>query len=268
MKLSERGFTLVEIAIVLVVVGLLVGISAPMVKFMSQRAKRLETIQIMKASKAAISGYALTYNRLPAWGDDTIDGSVPPDEFCEIVSKRTDSLAQPFRYIYDNSLLANLCSSTSGRLSIVPIGSKNAGNIGFAIMSAGPDYQFNGTYGNSRGVNGATTLTQEGDDYFEYMSIFELQEMAGCSTKVCTAYEVWNDLGSTAEFLLNSSRCVTITANEIIASIGPGSSIQRFPTGMNCIGSNTGSLSYNNIIDLSIDTDFMCDVYFNRTDKN
>jgi prepilin-type N-terminal cleavage/methylation domain-containing protein len=66
-KRSQRGFTLVEIAIVLVIIGLIVGgvLTAQQV---SQNAKITNAVQGIKSYQAAVQTYNQNYGALP--GDD------------------------------------------------------------------------------------------------------------------------------------------------------------------------------------------------------
>lgn len=208
---SEHGFTLIEIAIVLVVIGLLVGFSAPMIKVMSQRAKHVETINILHAARESVAGFALTAHHLPVWGNNAPD-SVAVDEFCEIVSQRTDSGAQPLRYIYDTRPTADICAQTDGYLTVIPLNEPPVSNVAYVIVSGGGNYVIEAGIPGSGGVNTATTITQSGDDLLGYMTIYELQSLAGCSDfDRCTGtgISVANQHTGSLSYRRNGGACTT-----------------------------------------------------------
>jgi len=62
---SRRGFTLLEMAFVLVVIGILVGFGAQMLPPLVKQAKLKEDRAFVKQTKTAIIGYALAAGKLP-----------------------------------------------------------------------------------------------------------------------------------------------------------------------------------------------------------
>jgi prepilin-type N-terminal cleavage/methylation domain-containing protein len=61
----KKGFTLVELSIALVIIGLLIGGSVQMMSMLSKRAKVTEAKQQLDTLKERIIGFAQTYSRLP-----------------------------------------------------------------------------------------------------------------------------------------------------------------------------------------------------------
>src|SRR4030066_548477 len=59
------GFTLIEIAIVLVILGLLVTLGASMIGPLTKRAKVIESREAVKAAKEALLGYVVKNGYLP-----------------------------------------------------------------------------------------------------------------------------------------------------------------------------------------------------------
>ncbi len=262
---SRQGFTLVELAIVLVIIGLLVGVSAPMIKSMSQRAKRLETEQIVNAAREALVGFALINSVIPGWGDDVPDGTT--NEFCEVAGKRNDALAQALRYRYDSRLTADICSRPTAYITVVPLTGSPVTNVAFVIVSAGGDYAVQTNVGASGPVNAATTFTQAGDDIIEYVSLYDLQGKSMCSSKLCGVYEVWNTSGN-GYFRINDSACVSVANATLIASIGPGGTVQRY-TNDNCttLAAVPNMLQYSQAQAADGAGDRDCQVNFNNTDR-
>lgn len=64
-KRQISGLTLVEIAIVLVILGLLVGLGASLIGPLTKRAKLTESREIVKQAKEALFGYAIKFRYLP-----------------------------------------------------------------------------------------------------------------------------------------------------------------------------------------------------------
>lgn len=65
-KLKDRhGFTLIELAFVLVIVGLLVGMGAELLPMLVKQNKLTESRAMVEEAKTAIVGYALARGRLP-----------------------------------------------------------------------------------------------------------------------------------------------------------------------------------------------------------
>lgn len=138
-KLNPAGFTLVEVAIVLAIAGLLVGFGTQLATSLTTRSKRIENKAAAKAAAAAVIGHAATYQSIPLWGDDAPDGTA--DEFCEVITNRKDATSKPLYYIYEPSLTAfeSVCNRKTTDLTVC----RNVGctdrvpNIAFAVVSGG-----------------------------------------------------------------------------------------------------------------------------------
>ena len=61
---GQKGFTIIEVAMVHVIIGLIVGFGASLVGPLTIRAKRNETKETLKAAKESIVGYAAANGRL------------------------------------------------------------------------------------------------------------------------------------------------------------------------------------------------------------
>jgi len=73
-SLNKHGFTLIEIAIVMVIIGLLAGGGVSLMGMLTQRKARNETIDYLKETKEALISYASINGKLP-WADTDGDGS-------------------------------------------------------------------------------------------------------------------------------------------------------------------------------------------------
>ena len=61
----QKGFTLIEIAIVLVIVGLLIGMGASLMGPLTRRVKNNETKEIVNAAVESLLSYGASNNELP-----------------------------------------------------------------------------------------------------------------------------------------------------------------------------------------------------------
>ena len=69
----KRGFTLVELAIALVILGLVIGLGIPLFGLLVKQNKITETRTVVKEVKVSLQGFAQMQGRLP-WADTNGDG--------------------------------------------------------------------------------------------------------------------------------------------------------------------------------------------------
>lgn len=62
---QKKGFTLIEVAIVMVVLGLILGLGIPMLKMLMKQNKLTENRTATKEAKEALIGYAFSNGKLP-----------------------------------------------------------------------------------------------------------------------------------------------------------------------------------------------------------
>jgi prepilin-type N-terminal cleavage/methylation domain-containing protein len=140
--MDKKGFTIIEVAIVMVIIGLLVGFGATLVGPLTERSKRMATTEIIMGAVESIVGFASAEKRLPQWGDNTVDGTL--DEFCEIVTKRKDSATKPIYYFLDSRLTTqeSLCGRKTTALTVCRDSActDRIPNIAFAVVSGAMDY--------------------------------------------------------------------------------------------------------------------------------
>lgn len=136
---NSRGFTLVEIAIVMVIFGLLLaGLMGPL-QMQRDNLKRKETLQSMQTIKQAITGFALRNGRIPCPdtsqdGQENMNGNtcfsprgtVP---WATLGVTRFDAWKQPFTYRVDTRF-ADIIPDGTGCAVPVP-------GISFEICSTG-----------------------------------------------------------------------------------------------------------------------------------
>jgi type II secretion system protein G len=77
MRAKARGFTLVELLIVVAIIGLLAAIAIPALTSSIQRARQKRTIAELRAIGTAVSSYATDYPFMPKVGPGTAEILVP-----------------------------------------------------------------------------------------------------------------------------------------------------------------------------------------------
>jgi prepilin-type N-terminal cleavage/methylation domain-containing protein len=147
---EEKGFTLIEIAIVMIIVGLLLGLGAGMVGPLMKRAKIIETREIINAAVDSVISYAASSKRLPIWRDAN-DAVTAPNEFHYLLRNRNDAWVNPLFYTYDGALFNNdICGKKTTALSIVqcadsactPATQVIINNVAFIVYSRGENVNY------------------------------------------------------------------------------------------------------------------------------
>ena len=194
----NRGLTLVELAIVLIVLGILLGIGAGIIGVLIKRVKYNESREIVNAAVEGIVGYAITSGRLP---DNT--------NWTSAVRSAKDSYGKDILYVYDSDLTSSgsicgaggtaitvkICSDTSCASPTQTIN-----NVAFLIISGGGNYNVQtsapSTCNSSStceirvyeyGVGNVDDYTTDMnrpepyDDIVKWVSLYELKPKVGCT---------------------------------------------------------------------------------------
>jgi len=278
---KSDGFTLVELAIILVLVGILVGIGASMIGPLTKRAKLIETRETINGAVDSVIGFAAPRNRLP-----DLTASPSATSFWTNVRTPNDAWVNRLVYVFDNNLATSICNRITTNITIrvcsdaACSASTVVNNVAFVVLSAG-DNANNQTYG-SLAINVATTIntypagiqvdnyaddftraTDEYDDIAKWMTLSELQTKMACPR--CTAYEVWNNLGGTPYFRTNGLQCLQVPNGSLISSIGPGGAINGYTDAACTTDAVPASRSYATAV--TIDVNGNCAVNFSGTDR-
>ncbi|PID39373.1 MAG: hypothetical protein CR984_07180 [Proteobacteria bacterium] len=199
MKNHQAGFTIIEMAIVLVLVGFLVGFGASLTGTLSTRAKRIESTKTVAAGLEAVIGHAAA------------NGGVLPTatEFPGIVNMRNDAWGRPIQYIYDANLAdgspntGDLCTRRTTAITLRQCADTactspvTVANVAFVLLSSGGNFnnQTAGTQGVNAGVvidifnrgvggvDGFNTDMNRGepyDDIVQWATLNELRTKIGC----------------------------------------------------------------------------------------
>jgi prepilin-type N-terminal cleavage/methylation domain-containing protein len=217
---NQRGFTLLEIAVVMIIIGILTGGGVSLMKLLTERKARSETIEYLKQARMVLVSFAVNNGRLP-WADSDGDGlenssatngTLP---FLTLQIAPADAYKRVLRYAVNPNLTANRyagCSALRTGLAAPPeIVDADGAGAAFAVaavlISAGPmDADGNGNVfdalsaGTHQGNNitGAPNYLRHPpvatyDDLAVYISAHEL------SAEVCEylSVAVNNNSGST-----------------------------------------------------------------------
>ena len=198
MIFRQKGLTLVEVAIVLVILGLLIGLGASLIGPLTKRAKITETRDIVNAAVESVIGFAAKNNRLPT-----------NTEFPQAVRNPNDAWTKPLVYFVDSSLTTssnNPAEGICGRktTNLIVCTDVNCNNqipdVAFIVVSGGPNYNVQtGPSTTSPCPSGKTcykvypqdtpnvddypndfTRQEEYDDIVKWVTLDELRIKAGC----------------------------------------------------------------------------------------
>lgn len=166
----KKGFTLIELAIVLIIIGLLTGGSFQLLQVMEEKARDTQAKQTLEAAKEAVIAFAIQNNRLPNASEFTGLGLVGAGN-------------TPIYYNSDAVLQANLCDRTTTVLNVTDPNGVNTPNIAFVLAVAGENM-----LGQTTRVGDNITFPQWNtvvggrgyDDFHTHVSLNEIQSRVEC----------------------------------------------------------------------------------------
>ena len=184
--MRRRGFTLIEMAIILVILGLILGIGTGfMVQFIKWN-KRKETGEKLSTAVESVIGFVKVNGYLP-------DAS----EFKSVFGGK-DEFGQDFIYVYPYKLIksffeqyeskgydVSICDVKSVSLRIIDNGTNSTlSNVAFFVFSKGEDYRSNtycdGSLITDSGECNGTVETDTTEDYLKAVTLYELKQYLGC----------------------------------------------------------------------------------------
>lgn len=150
---SGRGFTLIEIAIVLVIIGLLAGGGAAVLGMLTSRKARAESLDYLLSCKEAVISFASIHGRLPLTSADA-DGTVSDGDgqasgyfpYLDLKTAPADAYKRTLRYAVNANLTTNLsatCAALRSGLTGAPAvvdadGAATAFSVAAVLVGAGP----------------------------------------------------------------------------------------------------------------------------------
>lgn len=178
-----QGFTLVEMALVLVVVGIVIGIGAGMIGPLMNLSKTRDTKEMLGATVESVNSWAASNNSLPNAAG-----------FASVAKSPNDAWGRTFIYLFDNALYSGaptkdtICGRKTTTISIINNGVSPAvtiNNVAYLILSLGDDVQINTTATDgpitiSRTASGTVTLDQNVSDIVRWVTLDELRSKIGC----------------------------------------------------------------------------------------
>ncbi|BCB97111.1 hypothetical protein JZK55_20330 [Dissulfurispira thermophila] len=169
----KGGFTLIELAMVLVVIGLLIGLGASLIGPLTKRAKLIETRETVKAVYESILGYAASNKKFPT------DLSV-------LGIRTTDAYNRPLFYNAIN--VTNLCTSTATYLTVNDNSSgtpQTKNNVAFILLGEGENRT------NDTGSTSPFTIKEQGvDDYDDIVMYADIDKLR---SQICTSFKITTD---------------------------------------------------------------------------
>lgn len=130
MRSSQLGFTLIEIAIVLLILGLLAGILFPISDLSRAAARDQEVRRQLQAIQSALEGYALEHGQLPCPASTTTQGEEAriSTTQCEtnahllpwrvLGTVQKDPWQRPYLYRVDKNFIKTITASTQPNESL------------------------------------------------------------------------------------------------------------------------------------------------------
>ena len=186
---SCRGFTLVELSVVLVIIGMLVGLGAGMIGPLTDFTMVRETRDLQDAALQSITSWASSRNSIP-------DAAGFPG----VVKSPQDAWGRDFVYLYDADLFSaspskdTICGRRATPLTLVSTDPPaTVANVAFLALS-GAENSFlkstltgslngsslNGIITGSGAATGTVTLNGPNSDLVRWVTLDELRSKAGC----------------------------------------------------------------------------------------
>lgn len=191
----QRGFTLIELAIVLIVIGILVGLGAALLGPLTKQAAFKRTRERVRACKESIIGFVAASRRLPtqtefqgicnekdAWGIDLV---YLPDDTTVKYDATNDRADLTTGSICCNPLPSDMAVNDRAQSG----GSNNyKKDVAFIVLSKGDDRTQNGAFTANTDIGGGEIYSVYNieeysdtyDDIIEYATVYELRDAVKC----------------------------------------------------------------------------------------
>lgn len=187
---DHSGFTLIELAIVLVVLGMLVGLGAGMIGPLTTFIKVRETRDLQDSALQSIESWTSSHNTIP---DST--------GFPTVVKSPLDAWGRNLVYLYDANLYSasptkdTICGRRAAALTLTTTDpASTINNVAFVVLSGADNAtlksSLNGSFNGgataiaaitgSGYAQGTVTLTGPSSDLARWVTLDELRSKIGC----------------------------------------------------------------------------------------
>ncbi len=161
--MRQKGFTLVEVAIVLVILGLIIGLGIPMLRMLIQQNKLTEDRAVVKEAKQALIGYAYAHGGFP---DVYKSNGLKLLPYFKLGVRATDANANPLiydvnPYLTDNATGGNLqtfCKNVATEMTKndypqIEYSDGKTTSVAFVVLSKSINYRLDDLNANAAKAN-------------------------------------------------------------------------------------------------------------------
>jgi type II secretory pathway pseudopilin PulG len=175
---DNKGFSLIEMAIILVIIGLLVGMGAGLLAPLTRRTKHAETRKLVREAYEAIIGYTVSHKMLPS--------------SLSVLGVRTDDPygASLFYVPAGGITSSNLCTTAGTYITVDDMGSTKT-NVAFIVLSSGENVC------NQTGTSSPFTILSQGttsactqDSNARYDDVVMYQDINFLREKICNSFRI------------------------------------------------------------------------------
>lgn len=186
---NHSGFTLIELSIVLVIIGMLIGLGSGMIGPLTTFVKVRETRELQDSALQSITSWASSRNSIP----DSAG-------FPTVAKSPLDAWGRNLIYLYDANLYAaaptkdTICGRRLAALTLVTTDpAATMANVAFVVLSGAENATLKSTLnGNLNGVpltgiitatgyaTGTITVTGPNSDLVRWVTLDELRSKIGC----------------------------------------------------------------------------------------
>lgn len=189
-RTNNRGFTLVEVAVVMVIIGLIVTFAASILRNVGGLARLRDAKDRVASTTDSVAAFAAKNNRLPVFAEfSSTTGSFnykdPWQRSYQLYPKLTPATFSNFT----GNGLSTFCGRNSTRFSVClnnDCTNNRIDDVAYALVSLGQNLALNSTYPAPSGCPsgriclGVQEPTPTYDDLYKYVTLTELKKAAGC----------------------------------------------------------------------------------------